>query len=214
MSILIAILSVLFAALQYFSIPRSSLQAVVHGYPYHHFTDQKKLDDNLVQHELQHSSLLGENFFEFNGVSGVYEILLLNRGNTAAKNVRIFIKYAKRMVISRNSEKSFVKGDEVNIGNVNPNEEIKVISWTSGSAKLYRSFAPDISITHDNGVVKLDHRYEIEGIFRTLHGIKFILYGTIWGLLGVLMIFMNIFKVSVRQSTHTQKVPSNDKNEL
>ena len=211
-SLIFGIVGVVFATLQYLSTPRSSLQAVVHSYPHHSLTDWEYINDVIDRSEQQDLSFFGVTIYALDNVRGVYDIILLNSGNTVAKSVRVFVDGAIGMMISRNNNQSFAKGDEVNIGDINPNEEVEVISWTRRHTNWFYVAAQDISITHDNGVIELDYRYEIEGIFRFLDKHKVKILFTISGLLFVISIFVAIFRQTVRQPTQADDVSIDDKN--
>ena len=172
----IAVAGVLFSALQYFSAPRPSLNAVVRGHPHHSLFDWASMDLEYI-FELQRNSILRNElsstqeryFSRIQTVGGVYDILLKNEGNEVARDVVVVVDHALGMKITRGEERQFVAGERFSLGDIKPNDEARIISWTRGNAPLYMLGDPDLSITYDNGVVELDKRYEIEGIVRFIH---------------------------------------------
>ena len=166
--ICVTILSVTYTILQYYSTSEPSLNAVVRGYPHHHLINWTKLElhDRNVMHQL---SLFNEQKNRASRAYGIFDISLKNDGDEVAKNVSIVIGDSIGMRISRSKKKEIVEGNTVVLGDIKPGEEAQIISWIAGSTRLFPTIDPDITITHDNGVVELDHRYEIEGFLRFIH---------------------------------------------
>ena len=166
--IIVAILGVMFSALQYFSNPRPSLHATVHGYPHHHLIDWEHIDV-LERHGIYERSIFGKNSGHVERVHGVFHIFLENNGNEIARNVSIIVDYAIGMMVARDNETEVILGDKTILGDMKPNEEATVISWTTTSERLHQFSRPRVTITYDNGIVDLDQRYEIEGVLRFVH---------------------------------------------
>lgn len=166
--ILVAVLGVMFSALQYFSNPRPSLQATIRGYPHYHLIDWESTD-LLERQTIRGKSVFGEQSDDVDRVSGVFHILLDNEGSETARNISIVVDYAIGMMISQRNESKIIYGDKVILGDMKPNEDATIISWTTTPATLYRFGRPRVTITHDNGIVELDQRYEIEGVLRFVH---------------------------------------------
>ena len=162
-----AIATAIFTALQYYSSATPSVHAIVYGYPHYHLFDLERTDWSQ-RDILQNFSVFDDYSVIF--VKGVYHISLQNKGNTTAKNVTIYVNGARGMMVSRNDLANYLKGEEVIVGDIRPNEEIEVVSWTSLYLKLRAFSKPDnIRINFDNGTVDIDQRYEIAGITRLLH---------------------------------------------
>ena len=186
LSLLFTMVSTIYLMLEYYSGP--SLYAEVRGYPHNHLMDWKKLD-------IREARKLGKSSF-FDGnitrISGVYDIILMNSGDTVAKGVRIFVPRSIGMMISRNDKKNFMEGDNVTIGDLNPNEEIKLVSWVSWYTSIFRFIEPEIRITYENGSVELDYRYEVSDFFRFLDRNLMKIFFTTWGLFFVLSLVLRI----------------------
>ena len=189
--IVIAALGMMFGALQYLSTSRPSLYAVVHGYPHYHIIDWQVLDSSK-RSSLQAASHFPELSEEIENISGVYHISLTNEGDEVARDAVIVIGNSIGMMILRNKEFEFVGGHKAQLGDIRPGEDAIIVSWSTGNTRLFQTRDPDITITHDNGTVAMDYRYEIRGILRFAHKnyIHSILFGIV--IVALALAIMNI----------------------
>lgn len=204
--------------LAYISKPSPSLRAVVHSYPHYHLIDWRELDW-LKKEELGKSSFFADTDVE--KIGGVYEILLLNKGNTTAKDVQIFVPYDIGLMKSHNGFEQYVKGEQANLGDIKANEEMKVLYWTRYNNELSPWRNPDIQIFFDNGIVEFDIRYEISGMLRNIYNLYFQHY--IFPVIAflilscVLILFIKIifsFLYRIMQSNQSSDIANNKEEEV
>ncbi|MXY39092.1 MAG: hypothetical protein F4160_14570 [Rhodospirillaceae bacterium] len=155
--------------LLFYSTTEPQLYATVRGYPHHHLVDWRKAQLSEMR-KIQQFIHLKKNTHLLRRIGGTYIITIENSGEKLARNVVIFIDNSVGMLISKRDKYRFLQENEISLGDLRPTEIVKVISWQYGSVRLRSRFAsPKIDITHDDGVAKMDIRYEIDGYLRFLH---------------------------------------------
>ena len=166
--LIVAILSLLIATLQFLSVARPSLYAKVHGYPQYHMINLDGVTHDAPK-VIQSNSTLGNESADIRMRGGVFRILLSNEGDFVARNVNIFVGRGIGLRSSRANKVEIFAGDAADLGDLRPSEEMEIIAWTRRSGHLFQHLDPEINISYDNGVVDIDKIYEIDGVLRFVH---------------------------------------------
>ena len=156
-SILSALVGVIGTILaQYYFQQRSDLYAVVHSYPHYHLFDWS---DTEVRQRIRTLSL----FDRANRVEGVYRVSLLNKGTSLATGVRAYSDGAIGSMMSKDDQDVFHAGEDIDIGDIRPGEEIELIFWVHWLRPPSMGQDANIQIRYDNGIVEIQHWGEIDG---------------------------------------------------
>lgn len=210
--VVLTFISTMAFVVQCVSLPKPSLRAIVYGQPHYHILDWEKLE-HVEDKTIQKLTLFTSSKYPINSIQGVYRILLINAGNSVAKNTKIFVGDAIGMKIIRNNKTNVITGEEASIGDISPDEEVEVISWTIRNTKLYTFLPPNIKVHHDNGIAELDYRYEITGFLRNLHNHRYYIFLGLM-IFGIAIAVGTAIAVGINTSSRSEENPDNsdDKN--